>query len=106
MKYVIIVAKSERIGVDYAFPFIFSSRVVHSMAAKGFTELLEMQYDKQTFDKYEVLSAGSIHVADDMIICIPGSESLKIAAEEAHSENGIRDTRLIHYHESTGGVML
>lgn len=106
MKYVIMNAASSSMGVDYAFPFIFSGKLVHSVAAEGFKAILDAHYNKEIFDKVDVLSAGTVAVCEDMIVCMPGSETLNIPEEALDSENALRDTRIIHLHESTGGVLL
>jgi hypothetical protein len=103
MKYVILAAELKDAGVRYAFPFMFSQRIVHAEAAKRFIHLV--QFDSP-FNKVEVLSAGTAYVSEDFILCQPGSETCKIKTEGADSDNGIRDARIFNYHDSTGGVLL
>ncbi len=105
MKYVIIKAThgDGEMAVDYAFPFIFSSRIVHADAAKRFLNLVRFD---APFKEVEVLSAGTVAIHGEGAVCFPGSETLKIKMEAGVSENGLRDTRIMMFGESMGGVLL
>lgn len=105
MKYVIIKATlgKDNLATDYAFPFIFSSHIVHADAAKRFVHLVGFD---SPFNNVEVLSAGSVAIHCEGAVCFPGSETLKIKSESEESENGLRDTRIMMFSESTGGVLL
>lgn len=97
MKYVILAATHPDMGVEYAFPFVFSEKLVHSICADEFAKTIKQQTNMDS----RVLSAGTCNVTRNGWACVRGSETLNIPHENEVNEE---DARRIEFNDSMGVI--
>lgn len=99
MKYVILVADHQKIGVKRVYPFIFAEWCTHSEVAKSMTHMIGMETNVIP----EVLSAGFCEPNTlGFEVTQHGSESLKIKADRARYE---ADTDLLNMPNALQGIL-
>lgn len=99
MKYVILVADHQKIGVKRVYPFIFAEWCTHSEVARSMIHMIGMETNVIP----EVLSAGFCEtIGDEFAVITHGSESLKIKPDRSRCKH---DERILNMPNALQGIL-